>query len=126
MTDTTATPLHARRAPRYAKADDHTCTRCILPGDQLEITGPGSVLLIATTRPYTHPAIVPDGEVWASAETATGRGITLQWHIWCPFDPEPGSLMPCGCWLQVNGDAVLCTAHEAEAVSFTNPQGAPA
>ncbi|MCA1836378.1 MAG: hypothetical protein LC721_08645 [Actinobacteria bacterium] len=125
MTTTTAT-TYAKRPARYAKADDHTCTRCILPGDVLEITGPGSALLIATVRPYTHPALVPDGEVWAIADQANGHGITLLWHAWCPFDALPGSLLPCGCWMQVNGDAVLCRDHEAEAVTFTNPTGAPA
>jgi hypothetical protein len=106
----------ARRLPRYTKASDHhICTRCILPGDQVEITGPGSVLLIATVREFVHP-IVPADEEWLIAETATGRGIALEYHPFCPFDPMPGTALPCGCHMQMNGDAVLCTPHEAAAL----------
>lgn len=125
MTEPTAMPTYARRPARYAKAAEHICSRCVLPGDQLEITGPHSVLPIVIVREFIHP-VVPAGEVWMIAETATGRGMTLEWHAWCPYDALAGSLLPCGCWMQVSGDAVLCVSHETEALTFTNPQGAPA
>lgn len=63
--------MSTTQAPTTRKAAEN-----IEPGDSIEITGPASMLLVATIEPYTHPTV--EG-AFAIARAANGSGISL-WH----------------------------------------------
>ncbi len=113
----TSTELHQpyRRA-RHATKHEHICPTCIRPGDLIDLLD--ITLYVDKGEPYTHPAIVPAGEIWAVTSDRPpreSRGITLSQATFCPFEPVPGSVLPCGCHIQRGclHDAVLCPEHSA-------------
>jgi len=90
---------------------EHICPKCIRPGDLIDVLD--VTLYVDKVQPYTHPAIVPAGQAWASSPDRPPhefRGITLCQATFCPFEPVPGSALRCGCHIQrgrLHG-AVLC------------------
>src|SRR4051812_9966792 len=100
-TDPATEAVQPYRAPRHAAKYEHICPKCIRPGDLIDVLG--STVYVEKADPYPPPAMVPAGQTWAVPSDRPPHehiGIPLCESSFCPYEPVPGSVLPCGCHIQ--------------------------